>query len=285
MNTDIIPGSILLAFDGADHGDRAILWASEQAWLERRHLTVVTATTGSIDEARAVAHETLAVIAVLRPGVEADAAVMVGDPARILVELSARAHTIVIGSRGRGPLRSKLLGSVSAAVSRDAECPVVVCRPYHWRPAQDIDAGVVVGAEGTRESLPVIEYAFEQAALRGLPLTVLHCGWDEVAAMQGPTLVGPATAGPEEQRLMLAESVAGFSGKYPDVHVDLQLARGLADDVLAAGSERWDLLVVGRHRAPGRLLPGGVTTSVVEHARTVVAVVPEVEPASTATRH
>ncbi|HWI42383.1 MAG TPA: universal stress protein [Nocardioides sp.] len=277
MNTDIIPGSIVVGADGSDAADRAIHWAAEQAWLERRHLTVVTAAEHYLDGSRGIVNVALAMIARMRPGVEADGCVVVGDPREVLVELSPRAHLLVLGSRGHGPVRSKLLGSVSAAVSRDATCPVVVCRPHHWRSANDIDAGVLVGADGTAESLPVIEHAFQQASLRGLPLTVVHCTWDGVVALTGPAVLDPQAVGMEEERLLLAESVAGFTAKFPEVHVELQVARGLAEQVLAAGSARWDLVVVGRHPVDtfARRAMGAVSTSVVEHAHTSVAVVPQ----------
>ena len=53
-----------------------------------------------------------------------------GDPAGQLLELtdSARAVLLVVGSRGLGPLRGGLLGSVSRELVRNAPRPVVICR-------------------------------------------------------------------------------------------------------------------------------------------------------------
>jgi nucleotide-binding universal stress UspA family protein len=50
-------------------------------------------------------------------------------PAKALVELSAGAELLVVGSRGRGGFSEMLLGSVSHAAVLHAVCPVVVVPP------------------------------------------------------------------------------------------------------------------------------------------------------------
>jgi nucleotide-binding universal stress UspA family protein len=50
----------------------------------------------------------------------------VGDAAANLEEEGVELDLLVIGSRGRGPIKNLLLGSVSADVMRRAPCPVVV---------------------------------------------------------------------------------------------------------------------------------------------------------------
>jgi nucleotide-binding universal stress UspA family protein len=49
-----------------------------------------------------------------------------GDPARELVEASRQADLLVAGSRGYGPVRRLLLGSVSTLLVRQADCPLLV---------------------------------------------------------------------------------------------------------------------------------------------------------------
>ena len=49
-----------------------------------------------------------------------------GPPAVTLAEVSADFDVLVVGSRGYGPFRSALLGSVSRALTKQARCPLVV---------------------------------------------------------------------------------------------------------------------------------------------------------------
>ena len=64
---------------------------------------------------------------------EADDVVGVGSPAGALVEVAiARgAELLVVGTRGRGPLKAAVLGSVSHDVMEKAPCPVVVVPSRH----------------------------------------------------------------------------------------------------------------------------------------------------------
>lgn len=54
--------------------------------------------------------------------------VVEGNPAQVLLEAGAEAAMIVVGSRGHGGFVGLLLGSVSAACSEHASCPVLVVR-------------------------------------------------------------------------------------------------------------------------------------------------------------
>ncbi len=291
----ITPGSIIVAVDGSKHAARAVSWAAEQAHLEKRPLAVVHAAgegdvrsvamasiegvrPGALPDvlhhARGVVGEAVELARSLWPDLSIAAHPVIGDPRHVLVEASEHAHLIVLGSRGRGVFRTLLLGSVSTAVSKHAACPVVVCRPT---PEGATAHGLVVGADGTPESLPVIEFAFQQASLRRLPLTVLHCFWDVVAAVSGVQEVEQTGEAAEDLRLLLSESIAGLSEKYPDVNVTLRLAHGLADEALAHMADQWGLIVVGRHpvHTVSRLLSGSMSTAVLERAHCTVAVVPE----------
>ena len=65
-------------------------------------------------------------VAALSPPLPVRTETVVADPGEALTALSAELDLLVCGSRGYGPLRGVLLGSVSHAVVREASCPVIV---------------------------------------------------------------------------------------------------------------------------------------------------------------
>lgn len=295
MESQIPPGAVVVGVDGSDDADRAVRWAAGQADREGRTLALVHAVGPAVlppaplvgmapfdhtAYAAALRDSGLATLAAARSlaaSVAPDPAVVTvlldDDPRAALTEATSGAHLVVVGSRGRGPLRTALLGSVSTAVARHASVPVVVCRPRRSAPT----ARVVVGADGTAGSRPALEFAFRQASLWGAPLTVMHCFWDVLVATRGTGRVEPGLPDdPTELRLLLAEAVAGMQEKFPDVEVRTELARGLVDDCLADRSPDSGLLVVGRPAASwSRFLHASCAIAVLERARTAVAVVPE----------
>ena len=295
MNEITIPtGAVVVGVDGSTSAEQAVDWAARQAEREHRPLVLLHATS-ALDtqanvwlvragadlhhvheqvrtEGEALLSEHARRVRDRHPGLTVSSALRVADPRQALLDAGDRAALIVLGSNGRGPIRSLLLGSVGVAVSSHASCPVVVVRPHH---PGEVRRGVLVGVDGTDQSRATLEFAYRQAALHDLPLTVLHSFWDAMA-VTGARVAGSG-ADEEAERLLLAESVSGMTEKYPEVRVDLQLARGLPDDCLVRASTHMDLVVVGRH--PGhtvaRAVFGGIARSVVEHAPTVVAVVPD----------
>ncbi|MDQ2675449.1 MAG: universal stress protein [Actinomycetota bacterium] len=75
---------------------------------------------------REAAHTAESGLARVSGSVRRDGEVLHGDAAAALEERAVELDLLVIGSRGRGPLRSRVLGSVSADVMRTAPCPVLV---------------------------------------------------------------------------------------------------------------------------------------------------------------
>jgi nucleotide-binding universal stress UspA family protein len=62
----------------------------------------------------------------LGAGVPVEIDATVGDPAEVLIAVSEHLDLLVCGSRGYGPLRAVLLGSVTRRLVAEARCPVLV---------------------------------------------------------------------------------------------------------------------------------------------------------------
>lgn len=286
-------GTVVAGVDGSKSSQRALRWAVEQAAVEHRDLTLVHAvpriTPALLDPAgqdpqearelslRAMGQEMLDAareeVRHVAPEVTVHDLCVVEDPREVLVELSARASMVVLGSRGRGPMKSLLLGSTAVAVVRHARCPVVVHRPTDHSPARH---GIAVGADATEDSLPVLEFAYRQASLRKLPVTVVHSFW----YFQQPSSVtnfvsDPATAR-SAQQLALSESLAGFAERYPDVTVHTEIEQGAPERYLLGLADRMEMLVVGAHHGTRaeQFMFGSVSVWLVEHATCPVVVVP-----------
>jgi nucleotide-binding universal stress UspA family protein len=287
------PGSIVVGVDGSRHSDRALHWAAQQAVAERRPLTLVHAVhsvtpafrnTALVDPSgtksvaaeagQKVLDDARSKIEWTAPELEVHEVFELADPRDVLLQLSEDAAVLVVGSRGRGQVRSLLLGSVSVALVRRAHCPVVVARPENLGTVRN---GIVVGVDATPESRPVLEFAYRQASLHDLPLTILDCVQDHRSGTSDARLVSPETPEAlESEQVALAEATAGMKEKYPEVHVTTRFARGKPQEALVRLGGRMDLVVVGAHQDSrvSQALFGSVSVAVVENAICPVAVVP-----------
>lgn len=269
---EINAGSVIVAVDGSAAAERAVCWAAEQAFIERRRLVIVHVADHP-DPIDPILDRSVALARTHRAGLAVVGRAIPGPTREALVALTDQAHLLVLGSRGHGAIASKVLGSVGVAVAKHARCPVVVCRPGT---ELAVKRGVLVGVDGTTASVPVVEFAFQQAAARSQPLTLLHCIAGPISTVAPAHLVVTDEPGVEAARLILAESVAGFREKFPEVHTELHVARGLPADCLATASSLHNLVVVGRTDLDrySKRLGVEVAASVVERSPSYIAVVP-----------
>ncbi|WP_043323289.1 universal stress protein, partial [Micromonospora sp. M42] len=139
------------------------------------------------------------------------------------------------------------------------------------------DGPVVVGVDGSELSTAAVGFAYEEAARRGASLIVVHA-WLYPTPM-GPGDILPLVYDPEalaeESRRVVAESVAGWSQRYPDVPVRQRSIRGAPARVLVEESKDAQLVVVGAHGrgALGGLLLGSVSHAVLHHAHSPLVIV------------
>ena len=275
MQTNSSAGTIVVGLDGSRSSELALAWAIEQARLEHRDLTLVHAAAHEDPETGpALIARARQVIDQKSPGLAAYERIEAGNARDLLVDAATGAALLVIGSRGRGPVHSALLGSVGLAVARHAPCPAVVLRPGNPGLVRD---GILVGIDATEHSRAPLEFAYRQASLRRLPLTVLHATPAAVPVSSVPYIVPGEAESVDDARLLLSEATSGMGEKYPDVNVRTRVVTGPARSALLRISRRMNMVVIGTHQGPAAadVVPGGtVPTSVLGHASCAVAVVP-----------
>ena len=194
-----------------------------------------------------------------------------GHPVDVLVAASEGASLLVVGGRGVGGLAGLLLGSTAHGVVAHAACPVVVLPDDTAVQARD-RRSVVVGVRGRGDD-EALAFAFAEAAARGTDLVAVHAWQDvvlETSFLSTSPLVDWAGVQADEERV-LAEALAGWSEKDPDVVVREVVIRERTARALVEASLTAQLLVLGRSRH--RTL-GSTTNGALHRAGCPVAVVP-----------
>jgi len=139
--------TILVGVDGSPSSRTALSWAAAEAAEHQADLVVLnvwerelllppigsgSVPQNEVPDAGELAAENL--IKVIKDELGEDPPVLVqprikpGNPAEVLIEESADAALLVVGTRGRGGFAGLVLGSVSQHVAAYAKCPVAVIR-------------------------------------------------------------------------------------------------------------------------------------------------------------
>ena len=209
-------------------------------------------------------------------GIELETTLITGDPVEALKDVAGALGTIlVVGSRGYGPLRRVLLGSVSAKLVAGAPCPVLVTprgiaeqRPRR-SPGRDRDgvvtlsnAPVLLAYDGSPSSAVAIAAAGRLVKSRH---AVVSNVWARRSALD-------ATQRTAAEGVRLAEA-AGFRAEPLCVPERDHPWHALLDAARSAGAS---MVVAGAQGLSGirRALLGSVSTGLVHHAELPVLVVP-----------
>jgi nucleotide-binding universal stress UspA family protein len=284
---------VVVGVDGSDGSDTAVGWAVAEARARRVPLRLVhvfrwppnygpTPMYAGWPErdpleikqyAEQLVGNALRLARTVDPDLEVTAESIEGQRVPRLVEESGRASVLVLGSRRLHTVGSVLLGSVGAGVAARARCPVVVVRGPAGEPAEH--ASVVVGVDGEATSQDLLAYAFDHASRHGVALRAVLC-WHPNRAEAAHWLQDAYNQARTRAEAWLAETLAGWREKYPEVPVHGVVVDDHAASALVDESAAGHLLVVGargRHALAGTLL-GSTSQGVLHHATCPVAVVP-----------
>jgi nucleotide-binding universal stress UspA family protein len=256
--------------------------AIDQAQRMRRPLHVLHATgigivpwtAARLEAQDRIADDAAAKVRAAAPDLLVTRGTVIANPAAALVEASATADLVVLACSGLGHAAGVILGAAAHSIAAHASCPVLLT-PYNseW----SATGPVVLGIDASEGSVSALEWAFAEASTRDAPLVVMHTWWWEEP---DPFLSGHDSDGDwrdvvETQRLEVAEMLAGWQDKYPEVQVTTTLVRGHATSVLTEASRDAQLLVVGSRGRGGftGLLLGSVSASLIAQTRCPVTVV------------
>jgi nucleotide-binding universal stress UspA family protein len=289
-SSDVKPHGIVVAVDGSPASRAATDWAARDAALRGVLLTVIHVQPSdemgpwldvpvldfSAEHARRsrqIVDDALDLVNDAGRDVghiEVEHRVVSGPIVPALVDVSKDTEMIVVGCRGLGGVKTLLLGSVSSGLVHHAHCPVAVIHdedPMMHHPAA---APVAVGVDGSPASELATAIAFDEADRRGVELIAVHT-WMNRADFDIDVPREGVTAQAEEG---LAQRLAGWSERYPNVPVRRVVDQDNPARRLLAVSEKAQLLVVGSHGRGGfaGLLLGSVSTAVAHAARMPVIV-------------
>ncbi|MBE6482692.1 MAG: universal stress protein [Actinomyces ruminicola] len=286
---------VLVGVDGSPESLEAVDWAVDRAACNGWRVHILCAyslpsfTTASLDGgyaalddsavragAEAVVNE--AVARAQGRGVTVTSSLETGDPAGVLVDLSADAALAVVGTRGGGGFADRLLGTVSSALPAHSRCPAVVVPRHTEGSAFTPVRRIVVGVDGSDSARKALRRAVREADAWGAELTAIAAV--PMASGAGALAWLPAAVDREQVltdvRSGLDRAIAEATEGYPDVVVRRHALDGNAAELLSEFSTAVDLVVVGSRGRGGfsGLLLGSVSQAVLSHASCPIMVVP-----------
>lgn len=284
---------VVVGTDGSDASAAAVRWAARLAADRDRELHIIHAMNpvaagtphnaydvfafATMQDIRLAAERELAAASdqakAAAPDITVTTELSTGNAAATLIERSATAYLVVLGATGStGTLAH--LGSTLLAVSSHARGAVVTVRG----PDPDRRTGpVVVGVDGSEVGEPAIGAAFAEASARGVELVAVHAWSDLSQGAYGGSgyLELPIADFEEAESALLAERLAGWTERFPDVAVRREVEVFGPRERLATWSRTAQLLVVGSRGRGGfrGMLLGSTSNWLVQHADCPVMVV------------
>ncbi len=142
LEESTVTRTFVVGIDGSEGSAKALDWAIAEAtrspavldlataWMFPMALGYVFAKTP--DEVRQqvqrITDTSVSYVADVAPDVVVRSTLREGEAGPTLVDLSAGADLLVVGSRGHSGIRDLVLGSVGTYCARHARCPIVIVR-------------------------------------------------------------------------------------------------------------------------------------------------------------
>jgi nucleotide-binding universal stress UspA family protein len=291
MSTPTTHRGILVGVDGSPASKAATDWAARDAALRKVPLTLIhvlsppvvmswpeTPTPPAFREwqeshGHSIIRDALEIVewATQAESIQVNSEMVTGPTVATLIDLSKDAEIFAVGSRGLSGTRRLLMTSVSSALVHHAHCPVAVIHDEDpLMPHPDL-APVLVGIDGSSASELATAIAFDEASRRGVYVVAL-LAWSDWTSRDSPAIAWSTLQSVGGK--LLAERLAEWQERYPDVLVRRVVVPDRAASHLVMRSESAQLVIVGSHGRGGfaGMLLGSVGSAVVHAARMPVIV-------------
>jgi nucleotide-binding universal stress UspA family protein len=284
---------IVVGIDGSETARHAVVWAAREAARRHASLTIVhvclplefnapreVPLPRSYGEAmmiqgRAWLDEAAAVARTAEPKIQVSTDLVRADIATTLIARSSSAQLTVLGSRGLGGFTGLLVGSIAVALTSHSCGPVAIVRTANPDAQPPTTGPVVVGVDGPNSDAAV-DYAFEAASLRGVPLVAVRAWTESLDSSYWEVIpfVADWDAIEQAHREHLSAQLAGWRQKYPDVEVEELVVQGRPTHSLVKQSRKAQLVVVGSRGRGGftGLLLGSTSHALLNHSACPVVV-------------
>jgi nucleotide-binding universal stress UspA family protein len=284
---------IVVATDGSAAAARAVALAASLRWPAGTRVQLIRADEPlSVDlelppdayqalhaHLRAETEKQLSLAAeqLIGPGRRVETVAVSGRAASAIVTLAqhTQADLIIVGSRGRGPIASMLLGSVAAEVVDNAPCPVLVAR------TERVDR-LLVADDGSTDSIGAARLVSTWPPFQGLSARVIAVvpRAEEPAGASRQAAANEADARRIDALRTKRQLVAhGTAVRLTEAGVpareEVRLGDVAEQIITAAIESEADLIVMGSHGRTGleRVLLGSVARNVLYHAPCSVLIV------------
>ncbi|MGD9530464.1 universal stress protein [Pseudonocardia sp.] len=229
---------VVVGADASDSARIAAEWAIDLAAAWQVPLRLVHVVRAELPQRPRWLEEVAA--AADREAVRCLVDVVPGDTAGVLLERSAGARLLVLGSYGSGAHTGLLTGSLGLALLEWARCPVATVRGTAPGVPPARSGPVIVGVDGGATGRAALAFGADLATAAGAPLHLLHA-WTELD-LQGRGAVE------EEAATVLAEAAGWIEALRPGVATERELVSDTSLRALMDRAPSARALVVGHRR-------------------------------------
>lgn len=177
----VLEPQIMVGMDGSPASRAALEWAARRAQRLKLPLLLVHAVPDYLVLPERVEYQSVraSLLSMLdreakslrgsAPAVEVRSSLRFGEPAQVLAELSARSSMVVVGTDKTADAHGEGFGTLNFQLAMIGRCPVAVIP----EPESSVSTGVVVGIDGSPESMAAAYFAAAEAARTRQDLTVI----------------------------------------------------------------------------------------------------------------